>query len=479
MLSTTYKNLCIINAVDGLCDGLSHFSSASRAALIYAENRDAPIRIYDPQNLLTGHEPKLKEIYIDSEKWRKDAPDPRELAIFGQIHPEKNLGLAGLISYGGRSKSIFYQMWFTEHHPDMCAIGPSERWLEHAVWLLSNDFASENTFYTGTSGYVLREYATHAVRDFLVDEMNVMLGWDTQLRIYPILDAVLGISGTREEGAWPRGQLVFIEPRVIEELDFVTRFPGMEQPLLENFKHVRKLLLAVEKSDRRLVSDGMAIIGIAAGRLPKYRISADFKGRHGFLRLNGDPVCSFSEGKFHSTTYQAKMVQLEEILIESDLDTSDVHAVFKIVSQIVHFAEDEKFGCMIVIDLNDRPVDIPGQTLMPPLDLRQSYMLEVAKALAKVDGALHVGIDMHLHRFACLLDGKSVPGEDRARGARFNSALRFTAGNQNIVVVVVSSDQPVYVIQEGVEMNAQCVWEPVSARAETPPMLESWIESGG
>lgn len=39
-----------------------------------------------------------------------------------------------------------------------------------------------------------------------------MLGWDTQLRVYPVLDAVLGISKTLEEGAWPRGEMIFVEP---------------------------------------------------------------------------------------------------------------------------------------------------------------------------------------------------------------------------------------------------------------------------
>ena len=93
-----------------------------------------------------------------------------------------------------------------------------------------------------------------------------------------------------------------------------------------------------------------------------------------------------------------------------------------------------------------------------PLDLREPAYLELAKSLAKVDGALHVGSDLHMHGFACLLDGRSVPGEDRARGARFNSALRFTSEHENIIVVVVSSDRPVSVIKEGVELTARCEW---------------------
>ena len=46
---------------------------------------------------------------------------------FANIHLEKNLQLAGLISLGGRSAVVCYQMWFTEHHPDIRSVGPTER----------------------------------------------------------------------------------------------------------------------------------------------------------------------------------------------------------------------------------------------------------------------------------------------------------------------------------------------------------------
>lgn len=479
MANDYFRNLCIFNTLDGLRDGLSHFSGTSRAALIYALKPDGPIRIYDPQNLLRDHEPKFKELYLDSDDWRKNTPNTEKLALFGHIHPEKNLQLAGLISSGGRSRSVFYQMWFTEHHPDMCSIGPTERWLEHATWLLSHDFAAESTLYTDTSGYVLREYSTHAVRDYILDEMNVMLGWDTQLRIYPLLDAVLGISKTREEGAWPRGELVFVEPKALPYIDFLTRFTALEQPGLKNFKHVRKLLLAVEHSDRKLVSDGQSILGIATGDLPENRVVADFRGTHGFLRQNANLVCSFSDASFHSSTFKANLVQLEEALLESKIDPSSVHMLFKMVSEVVHSAERQKYGCTIVIDLNDPPIEISGQNLEASLDLNQLHLLDLAKSLAKVDGALHIGADLRLHRFACLLDGCAVPSEDRARGARFNSALRFTAAHNKLVVIVVSADRPVSVIQEGVELNAQCEWKPLSTCVVSPPTLQEWLNESG
>ncbi|MBW2513470.1 MAG: DNA integrity scanning protein DisA nucleotide-binding domain protein [Deltaproteobacteria bacterium] len=476
MLDEIFICNCVADTADGLRDGLSHFSGPSRVAVIYAIEPDSPVLIYDPQNLLKDHEPRLKELFMDTDDWRNRPRQP--FLKNGSFHmvPEKNLQLAGIISYGGRSSSVFYQMWFSEHHPDMCAVGPSERWLEHAAWRFSHDIANEKSLYTGISGSFLREYATHAVRDYIVDEMNLKLGWDTQLRVYPILDAVLGIFNTREEGAWPRGQLIFIDPSALSRLHFVARFPEMEQPNIENFKHVRKLLQAVERSERKLVSQGSTIIGISDEIIQDFCIVADFRGRHGFIRLNGEAICSFSDGVYKSTTHQAKLVQVEEALLETPLDSELGNRLYKIVCSIVHHAEGNKFGCTLIIDLNKTITEIAGQKLLPSLDLREDCHLELAKSLAKVDGALHIGQDLHLHAFACLLDGRSIPGEDRARGARYNSALRFTCEHQNILVVVVSSDRPISVIQEGVEISAQCQWSPVSVCNISMTTLESFID---
>lgn len=472
------RQLSAFHIFEGLRDGLSHFSGPSRAAIVFAFRPDDPMRVYDPQNLLRGHEPKLRELYIDADAWRSGVRSPH---LQGAAHPfpEKNLGLAGLISFGGRSGSVAYQMWFTEHHPDMCAPGPTERWLEHAVWLLSHDMMAENACYLGASGYVLQEYATHAVRDHIVDELNRVLGMDLHMRIYPILDAILGISKTLEEGVWPRGRMGFVQPNAMRDLGFLARFPEDERPNLDNFKHVRKLLQAVEESENLLASDGRSIIGIARDPLPKGHITADFRSGHGFVHLDGGPVCSFFDGRFHSTTRRAKLVELEELLLESELAPEAQHALFQTVLKIVHAAEDRKHGCTLVIDLNDAPIDISGQHFETPLNLREPAPLTLAQSLSALDGALHIDAGLRLHGFACLLDGRNIRGENRARGARFNSALRFTAEHRNIVVIVVSSDRPVSLIQEGVELNAQCPLKPVSSCVPSPPTLADWIEGKG
>ncbi len=466
---------CLGETMDGLRDGLSRFSGPSRAAVVYAVEPDDPMKIYDPQNLLQGHEPKFKELFLDSEQWRSFAVGTGEKRKYGHMKTLKNLGLAGLISFGGRSGPVFYQMWFSEHHPDMCCTGVTERWLEHAAWRFSHDAANGEELYTGISGSFLREYAAHAVRDYIIDEMNVNLGWDSKIRIFPVLEAVLGISHTAEEGRRPWGEIVFAEPKALDRLEWIARFPAAEQPLLENHKHVRKLLQAVENSERKLVSDGQGILGVCFGGPPVFYLSADFFGRYGFFQVNGERICSFADGNFRSTTYRAKLVQVEEALLESDLDSNDGSTLFRIASSLVHHAEVNRFGCTIVIDLNPEPIRISGQTLTEPLDLQRPDNLELAQAVARVDGALHLGRDLRLHGFACLLDGRWHPGEDRARGARFNSAIRFTAEHPNILVVVVSSDRPVSIVQEGVDVSAQCAWKPPASSLASPRPLASWV----
>ncbi len=257
-------------------------------------------------------------------------------------------------------------------------------------------------------------------------------------------------------------------------MKFIAKFPKAEQPILDNVQHIRKLLQSVENSDRKLVADEKTIIGIIKGDKPDFSITADFKGRHGFLKLNNNTICSFSDGSFKSTTRKAKLVQVEEVLLESNMDPVPAFALFKIVTSIVHSAAQQRHGCTIVIDLNEKPIFISGHSLKQPLDLNDHEYLELSKSLSKVDGALHLGADLKLHGFACLLDGHFITGENRARGARFNSALRFTAEHDKIIVIVVSSDDRVSIMINGLALNTRSQWQP-SLLCKEPMLLEKWV----
>ncbi|NCC25311.1 MAG: DNA-binding protein [Deltaproteobacteria bacterium] len=468
----SFVNLCVFHILDGLCRGLSLFSGPTRAALIYALEGDDPVRVYDPQGLLRGHEPILEEVFLRSGRWT--GAGIVDLRPFEQN--AEGLQLSGLITFGARSSQPFYQMWFTEHHPDLCSTGPTERWLEQAAWQLTQELGTRNVLCVGTAGHVLHNYARHAVRDHIVDERVVAMGPDTQLRIYPILDTILAVSRTPEEGFWPMGRLVFAEPGTSPLAGLVVSFPEMERPLVDNAKHVRKMLQAVENPEYYLASDGLTIAGIGRGPAPRFSLTADFQRSHGFLYLEDQPVCSFTDGHFRSTNRRAKLVQLEECLLESKMSSEARHDLFRVTADIVHHAQALGRGCGLVVDLREKPTPLSGQHLDVPLDLLRPGGLDLAKSLAMLDGALHIGADLKVHGFACLLDGLAVAGENRARGARFNSALRFTAVHESMIVVAVSADRPVAIIQGGVELTARCEWKPVWACSATPPLLGRWLK---
>ena len=98
---------CLSDTLDGLQDGLSHYSGPSRAAVIFTPSPEAPVCICDPQNLLRGHEPKLKEIYLEQAQWRDRLAADLSSGGFDYMVPEKNLQLAGLVSNGGGSRAMF------------------------------------------------------------------------------------------------------------------------------------------------------------------------------------------------------------------------------------------------------------------------------------------------------------------------------------------------------------------------------------
>ncbi len=461
MNERSYKKLCVANILNGVTDGLYKYSRSSRVALVFAATPESPIQVFDSQDLLRGHESKLEEVFLSHEnQWREQIATLISSQPRGYLIPDDDLALSGLISFAGSSSDFFYQIWFTEHHPDMCSIRPTEKWLEQAATLLAHDYNTPNAP-INSSDYVLKNYALQAIADYLVDERNSHLGFDTKIQIPAVLNHILNISKTREEGAWARGLLFFTDPRTIETIDFLTKIQRHERPLVSNVKHIRKLLVAVENSDRKLVSDGNTIIGITDSQIPDYAISADFKGDYGFLRMGNKKIASFFDGSFHSTTREAKMVELEELLLDTDLGPEASGVLFNVVSGLVHNAGHARHGCTLVIDLNTSPLELSGHVLDPPLSLLEPKNFNLACSLMKIDGAVHLTADTRIHGFASLLDGKTISWENMARGARYNSALRFSAATRRIIVVVVSADRPVSIIYNGIEVNAFNRWRPV------------------
>ena len=101
--------------------------------------------------------------------------------------------------------------------------------------------------------------------------------------------------------------------------------------------------------------------------------------------------------------------------------------------------------------------------------------MRLASSLMKIDGAVHIMGDLCIHGFGCLLDGQTINWENMARGARYNSALRFSALHSHVIVVVVSADRPVSIIYNGIEINAFSYWRPVFHYLPEPLSIRQYL----
>jgi hypothetical protein len=190
MHQNSYQKLCIANILKGVEEGLSKYSNYSRAALIFSAFEDDPVRVFDPQNILRGHESKLKSVfYANHDKWRREVKEKIAGQPHGYIVSDNRLLLSGLISHTGCSNEFFYQLWFTDHHPDMCSIHPTQRWLEQAASLLVHDYNSKVSA-LNSSDYVLKNYSLQAIADFIIDQREENLGFDSKMMITPVLNDI-------------------------------------------------------------------------------------------------------------------------------------------------------------------------------------------------------------------------------------------------------------------------------------------------
>lgn len=474
-MNTSFIHKCINETLRGLQEGLTQFSGPSRVAVIFCLPGETKLSIYDPDSLLRGHELLIRNHHIRDNNQHHFQRYSGNSQKYNAIETAEEFNIDGLLSYGGCSSTVPYQMWFTEHHPDLSSTGPIRRWLQHTVLRFSHDIANKPDLYTGISGNFLKEYSTHAIHDHILKEAERLSGDKFRFDIYRTLEEIIAISKTREEQAFPYGELVFVPPENIINIKFMASFATTELPQLNHSKHVRKLLQTVEGTPHKLISDGSNILGISGSFPQGLFLTADYRGRFGYLTMNNEPICSFADGRYRSSSLKAKLYEVEEALLDYQLAPEERDNLFHIISTLVHNAQTMKHGCTFVLDLNDEPTLLSGQLLQKPLDLNNPELLDLSCALSRVDGALHIYRDQHLLSFACLLAGQTIEGEDRARGARYNSALRFTAENRDTIVIVVSSDRPVSVIQHGIVFHGHCQYHPPMICSRSPETLDDWL----
>ena len=80
---------------------------------------------------------------------------------------------------------------------------------------------------------------------------------------------------------------------------------------------------------------------------------------------------------------------------------------------------------------------VPQATMIEPVFLREDLL----GAMTNIDGAVLVAPDGRCHAFGVILDGTATGAGDFARGARYNSAVRYrSAAGSDCLIIIVSED---------------------------------------
>ncbi|MBA4079611.1 MAG: hypothetical protein C0508_31590 [Cyanobacteria bacterium PR.023] len=215
-----------------------------------------------------------------------------------------------------------------------------------------------------------------------------------------------------------------------------------DEILLSDSKHVGKLF-PLSKGNATIVSNGNTIDGVALMEPPNHLLKADFKSGAGTIIMNNRNICRIVSNEFRSSLKPVadilKVVLADELSAEEQAKVAD----------IVKAAEENKFGCTLVLDPKETLQKLSGHYLSEP-----ALDTELVAGMAKVDGATLIDSKGAIRAFGCILDGTAGENERLARGARYNSARRFSLAHSNssIIIIVVSSDGPLSIFKEGAEI---------------------------
>ena len=268
-----------------------------------------------------------------------------------------------------------------------------------------------------------------------------------------VLDAIARVSRTIEEGHAPKGTLIFLKNMPADLCEFQDHVP------ISDAKHIGKLLALTKFfPEGALISDGVSIKGVSTQPIESYYLCAKFRRGGVSVLCNNENLCHVVDGEFRSPR------KSHPSIIQHHIKEASQSAAIKVAGKIVEEAIDSGFGCTLVLDPNDPSIRLSGHQLVKPM----SGPPKLVSGMASVDGAVHIDATGSIRGFSCLLDGNSLGADEvRSRGARYNSAHRFSDKHRNVYIIVVSADGPMTIFNSGIEIYSD-PWSKPAKLVELP-----------
>jgi len=428
-----------------------NLNQPTRVALILETNfNGSKMFVYDPFDLLTSHKQTLRP-YFENQSWR----DPKNLCPSLQ-------SITHVHDYQGHLPIAAH--WFIEEPYPTVIKELSIAW----GGCLSDFVYGHIPIMDRKTPHHLHRTMSALAPIAVQNCLAAMSKHGALIDSREFVQVMIDINNAKEEGASPEGKVI------LAQAPDPAPFLSFRKPIAASTKQFTKLLTAARNPRFGLVVEATGIRGFAdISQVPSNRIIATFNslGCTLSIAVKNLNVANVRKEQVYRAVGQPYLEALSKLLTEKFGAAND--AIVDSVKNIVEAARLETFGCTIAI------FEPLGQPLLGAYFDSQKNAAEVEGLLtnmAHVDGAVHLNSAGNILGFGVLLDGVSAPQlENPSKGARHNSAIRFTAHNHDALVVVVSEDGPITIFHEG-KPTKQTLDLPENEKVGPVYGMEEWFK---
>jgi DNA integrity scanning protein DisA with diadenylate cyclase activity len=282
----------------------------------------------------------------------------------------------------------------------------------------------------------VKEIFRHAAADFIGTAVTAASG---STGSYDLFDVCNYISSLKYENASSHGKLIMCK----EEHPHINIPIRLSKPIaLQDYRSVRKLL-EISAGDLHLYTNGDYIVGFAEltrrTDLPdKDLFVIHFTGSHKWELLHDSHIMMIVD---HTNPRLPKMKTNRFNFISTLKRTFDKVSDEYIADllEMVSAATEQRNGALVIIskEARDEAARLENQsTLIEPARIDIKFV----KSITSIDGAILLDTSGKCHAIGVILDGIATSHGTPARGARYNSAVRYVDKNHGKCVAIIISE---------------------------------------
>ena len=256
--------------------------------------------------------------------------------------------------------------------------------------------------------------------------------WRTDNQPSDLFSTLNTVSSLTYERAGAKGNLTVTSRENLEKWLKVK----FKNPVgLRESRAMRKIL-QLSDSTMPVLADSTCAYGLGTSKTAQDVVEVSITGHAKWeASVNGDKFLRVSYGKATIPNQQIEKDELKDTA-ERTVGNANINRIWN----IVRTAQQNGQGATIVVSKDPEAETARLSTEGMPIEPDYLEPAEIV-GLCSVDGAVIIGPDGRCYAFGVILDGVADESGDRARGARFNSALRYqnrkTPGS---MIIVISDD---------------------------------------